>query len=174
MSEIKYITFYGHKKAIAELLSVSTNRIGEWQRIYAACKEYRCQSKIHSVMKNRENSLVMLLSALKSIGWHQTKKYISLNLNCGSESSTTFIEQRRKRLRDEFIEGEKSIADPDGRLDFIASIKNPLSDDCLDNLCAVMDNNNEGSEPTLIYSFDSNTLYKSFDELSPFDYQFAV
>ena len=33
---LKYVEFYGYKKAISQLLGASTNRIGEWQRIHYA------------------------------------------------------------------------------------------------------------------------------------------
>ena len=49
---LKYESFYGHKKAIGELLGVSTNRIGEWSRIWnAAQKTFNVNKEIQQILK---------------------------------------------------------------------------------------------------------------------------
>lgn len=120
---IKYVNFYGHKKAIGELLGVSTNRIGkvrcraypdnmvhitvfvklgEWQRIWAAATtQYNHNKSIQQILKNKENSLVKLLQVMKSAGWQQGKDkpanqtFIRVGSSSWANHETPLKKQRR-------------------------------------------------------------------------------
>lgn len=65
----KYAHFHGHKKAIAELLDVSVNRIGEWNRISLAIKAYSHCPSVREILADRTSSLSCMIKALKKEGW---------------------------------------------------------------------------------------------------------
>lgn len=75
MQFIEYVTenyayYYGHKKAIAELVGVSANRINEWTRIWTLLKLYAPKSsKLQAFLEDSANDapLSVLLATLRSV-----------------------------------------------------------------------------------------------------------
>ena len=167
----RYINYYGHKKAIGELLGVSTNRIGEWQRIWiAATVQYAEYENIKRIMENKENSLIILLQNLRTCGWQQARMTSSIHSTSKSPTEITKPIQRKK-LENNISDGEKSIADPTGVLDFAASRLQVTRN--YDSITAIM---SELSEPSMkkryISMAEESEHFSNFEHLSPFDYYF--
>ena len=146
--------------------------IKEWQRIWnAARQEYSSNSNILMILKNKENSLVQLLQALKQAGWQQTKNIKKYNAFNDKTKFGWLYDEKKKRLREELQEGEKSVADPLGRLDFVSStFGSTFIDESFDSVCALME------PPDKIRRIDTLNLGNRYnnsnlDDLSPFEYQ---
>jgi hypothetical protein len=77
----KYAGMNGLKRTIGELLSISPNRIGEWQRLWAACSDpdspFAEMEQIRNALKEPTLSLSHLTALLRQLGWD------TLNSNCG-------------------------------------------------------------------------------------------
>ena len=61
---LRYHGIYGHKKAISQLVGVSTNRISEWQRIWSAAKS-SSSVQVQQYLAMKDISLSELVDALQ-------------------------------------------------------------------------------------------------------------
>lgn len=94
----KYTGVYGHKKAIAELVGVSTNRISEWQRIWTLAQVSN-SAAVLKVLAEKDVSLAELVEAIreeeassttKHSANYRARKCLPMNLkNC--RNATRFV-----------------------------------------------------------------------------------
>ena len=129
-------------------------------------------------MKNKESSLVSLISALRDSGWCSNRN--DCNQSVCNDAVTNLLRSKRK-FSEELTEGERSIADPKGRLDFISSTlqelkdekKIILTDDEFETACFLSNNDTQLAKKTYLSLVEASDRFSNFEQLSPFDLHFC-
>lgn len=157
-------------------IGVSTNRIGEWQRIWqAANEEYSDVKIVAEVNKKKDSSLVNLIDALRSSGWCPNKKSIgNLSIDMSAHNSAL----KKRALEKELKDGERSVADPKGRLDFLNSAlqqKKLDVDEDIELACFLssIEDSPQLLKRTRISLSDASERFSNFEQLSPFELHFC-
>jgi hypothetical protein len=66
---------YGIKKILSEVLGCSSNRVGEWERLWlAATTIYHSEAVVKDALSNKDKPLSALVKALRNVGWKEGKK----------------------------------------------------------------------------------------------------
>ena len=150
-------------------LGVSTNRIGEWQRVwYAANNDFHHNDQIQQILKVKDNSLVKLLEAMKAAGWQQsTGPATGIRETRGSGSriltNTRVITSAplKKRTREFKLKTEGEATSPS------SSFLSQWTSAAFDNASiSVPSSSKRQTEPM------EQQIFTNLDDLSPFEFNF--